>query len=73
MSDIHDRIQEELENARKVCETSGIGSKECAAAYDALEEVQAEAAHQREQPGKTSLERYCDENPDAVECRVYEE
>ena len=22
---------------------------------------------------KTSLEKYCDENPDAVECRIYEE
>jgi hypothetical protein len=73
MSDIQVKIQEELENARAVCSTSGVGSKECAAAWDAVEEVQAEAAHQRQAKGKNSLEQYCDENPDAVECRVYED
>jgi uncharacterized protein YgiB involved in biofilm formation len=73
MSDIQVKIQEELENAREVCSTSGVNSKECAAAWDAVEEVQAEAAHQREAKGKNSLEQYCDENPDAVECRVYED
>ncbi len=73
MSNIQAKIQEELENARQVCDTSGVGSKECAAAWDAVEEVQAEASHQREEKGKSSLEKYCDENPDAVECRVYED
>ncbi len=73
MSNIQAKIQEELENARQVCDASGAGSKECAAAWDAVEEVQAEASHQREEKGKNSLEKYCDENPDAVECRVYED
>lgn len=73
MSDIQVKIQEELENARQVCDVSGAGSKECAAAWDAVEEVQAEASHQREEKPKNSLERYCDENPDAVECRLYED
>ncbi|MCA1903574.1 MAG: hypothetical protein CV045_05340 [Cyanobacteria bacterium M5B4] len=73
MSDIQAKIQEELENAHKVCDATGVGSKECAAAWDALEEVQAEASHQREEKGKNSLEKYCEENPDAVECRVYED
>jgi hypothetical protein len=39
-----------------------------------VEELQAEAAHQREREKvKTSLEQYCDANPDAVECRVYDD
>ncbi|HAN45353.1 MAG TPA: hypothetical protein DCQ32_02245, partial [Cyanobacteria bacterium UBA8156] len=36
---IQERIQEELENAREVCDVSGTGSKECAAAWDAVEEL----------------------------------
>lgn len=73
MSDIHQKIQEERDSARNACETSGSNSAECAAAWDAVEELQAEASHQREQGvEKTSFQKYCDENPDADECRVYD-
>jgi hypothetical protein len=38
-----------------------------------VEELQAEASHQREKGSdKTSLEAYCDTNPEADECRVYD-
>ena len=47
MSDIQDKIQEELKGAREACDTSGNNSAECAAAWDAVEELQAEASHQR--------------------------
>ncbi|MGD1914184.1 MAG: Calvin cycle protein CP12 [Rivularia sp. (in: cyanobacteria)] len=73
MSDIKDKIQEELQEARTVCDTEGNNSAECAAAWDAVEELQAEASHQRQSKPKNSLEKYCDENPDADECRVYED
>jgi CP12 domain len=73
MSDIQDKIQTELEQAREVCGTTGTDSAECAAAWDAVEELQAEASHQRQQKPKNSLEQYCDDNPEAVECRVYED
>ena len=74
MSNIQDKIQEELENARAVCSTEGATSGECAAAWDAVEELQAEAAHQRQDhPQKTYFEKYCESNPDAAECRVYED
>ncbi|NCR41892.1 MAG: hypothetical protein GPJ21_19895 [Microcystis aeruginosa W13-11] len=74
MSNIQDKIQEERENARAVCGTEGSTSGECAAAWDAVEELQAEAAHQRQDhPQKTYLEKYCDSNPDAAECRFYED
>ncbi|MBD1837202.1 Calvin cycle protein CP12 [Coleofasciculus sp. FACHB-64] len=73
MSNIQDQIEQEREQARTVCDTKGAGSGECAAAWDAVEELQAEASHQRETKPKNSLERYCDANPGADECRVYEE
>lgn len=74
MSDIQNKIQEELQSARDTCDTSGAASGECAAAWDAVEELQAEASHQRvKQPQKTSLDQYCEDNPEAAECRVYED
>jgi hypothetical protein len=74
MSDIKEQIQQEIENAKNTCGTQGSDSGECAAAWDAVEELQAEASHQRQtHPKKNSLQQYCDENPDAVECRVYED
>ena len=73
MSDIKEKIQEELQNAREVCSLDST-SPECAAAWDAVEELQAEASHQKQnEPEKNSLEQYCDLNPDAPECRVYED
>jgi hypothetical protein len=73
MSNITEKIQEELKQAREACEVSGTGSKECAAAWDAVEELQAESSHQKQSKGKNSLEVYCDDNPEAAECRLYED
>ena len=74
MSDIQEQIQKERESAREVCSTEGSTSGECAAAWDSVEELSAEASHQKQSdPQKTSLEKYCDDNPDALECRVYED
>ncbi|VEP16213.1 CP12 domain protein [Hyella patelloides LEGE 07179] len=74
MSNIREQIQQERDQAREVCSTEGNTSGDCAAAWDAVEELQAEASHQKEsQPKKNPLEQYCDDNPDALECRVYED
>lgn len=76
MSNIQERIDSELQNARAVCDLQGSESQNCAAAWDAVEELQAEYSHQRQDEQaskKTSLEVYCDENPEAAECRVYED
>ncbi|NJM71433.1 MAG: hypothetical protein HC862_15050 [Scytonema sp. RU_4_4] len=70
---IQDRIEEELQQARAACDISGSDSPECAAAWDAVEELQAEASHQKQAKPKNSLEQYCDANPEADECRVYED
>ncbi|MEE3718598.1 Calvin cycle protein CP12 [Tumidithrix elongata RA019] len=73
MSNIQEKIQEELQKAREACDVSGTNSKECAVAWDTVEELQAEAAHQKQAKGKNSLEIYCDDNPDAAECRIYDD
>ncbi|CAN1213384.1 Calvin cycle protein CP12 [Tumidithrix helvetica PCC 7403] len=73
MSNIQEKIQEELQNAREACDASGANSKECAVAWDTVEELQAEAAHQKQAKGKNSLEIYCEDNPDAAECRIYDD
>lgn len=69
---IEQEIEQARDSAREVCDINGPTSKECAAHQDALEELRAEAAHQRDVKPKNSLERYCDENPDATECLVYD-
>lgn len=73
MSNIEQQIEQEREQARAVCDTTGGTSGECAAAWDAVEELQAEASHKRQVKPKNSLEQYCDDNPDAAECRLYED
>jgi gas vesicle protein len=76
MSDIQERIEDARKQAREVCATEGTDSSACAVAYDELEELSAEAAHQRSKTSgehKTSLQQYCDDNPDAAECRLYED
>lgn len=70
MSNIQEQIEQEREQARQACQTSGEASPECAAAWDAVEELQAEASHKRQVKPKNSLERYCDDNPEAAECRL---
>jgi GTP cyclohydrolase III len=74
MSNLQDQIEQERQQARQVCGLEGSTPEECAAAWDAVEELQAEAAHQKQnKKEQTSLEQYCSTNPDADECRVYED
>ena len=46
---IEDEIEVAREDARAICELKGPTSPECAAAWDAVEELQAEASHKRSQ------------------------
>ena len=70
---LEERIEEAIKEARATCAEKGSTSKECAAAWDIVEELQAEAAHQKaERLEKTAFEMYCEENPEAAEARVYE-
>lgn len=70
---LEERIQQAIQEARAICEQKGANSKECAAAWDIVEELQAEAAHQRAQKiEKTAFEIYCEEHPEAIEARIYD-
>lgn len=74
MSNIQEKIEQELANAREVCGTDQASPDQCAAAWDAVEELEAEASHQRQQhPTQNPLEKFCEENPDAAECRIYDD
>jgi len=68
------KIQKAVEAARAICTQYGAYSKACAAAWDEVEELQAEAAHQKAEgmvSAKVTFEEYCRENPNAPECRDY--
>lgn len=66
-------IEKAIAEARAICTEKGATSKECAVAWDIVEELQAEAAHQRaEKLHKTAFEEYCEEYPDAAEARMYD-
>lgn len=66
-------LEKAVKEARAICAEKGATSKECAAAWDAVEELQAEASHQRAmKPVKSAFEEYCEENPEADEARVYD-
>ncbi len=71
---LEDEVEAAREEARAICEAKGATSPECAAAWDAVEELQAEAADQRSvKKEKSSMQQYCADNPDAAECRIYED
>ncbi len=70
-------LSEEIERAtigaREMGELYGPASPECAAAWDIVEELQAEAAHQKaEKLTKTAFEEYIEEYPEAAEAREYD-
>ena len=70
---LEQELQDEIKKARIVCVEKGINSTECAAAWDVVEEIQAEIAHQlAEKPLKTAFEDYCDECPELAESRIYD-
>jgi CBS domain-containing protein len=85
---IEDEIEAAREDARQIALLKGETSPEAAAAWDVVEELQAEASHRRNQDSsmensagqsaaepaeKTAFQIYCDTNPDAPECRIYDE
>jgi CBS domain-containing protein len=70
---LEEEITKARDAARSVCAEKGATSPECASAWDIVEELQAELAHQRaKKPAQTYFEEYCEENPEALEARVYD-
>ena len=70
---IEQAILDAIAEAREVCDQNGINSPNCAVAWDIVEELQAEKAHQQQAKHRqTSLESYCEKYPDALECLIYD-
>ncbi|HLO86345.1 MAG TPA: Calvin cycle protein CP12 [Nostocaceae cyanobacterium] len=70
---IEQAILEAIAEARTTCEENGNNSPNCAVAWDIVEELQAEKAHQAQaKHRKTSLEEYCETHPEALECLIYD-
>jgi CP12 domain len=68
------RIQEEMKKAQEATAKFGKSSKEAAVAWDLVEELEAEASHMKSKQGPVDpLEKYCEDVPEADECRVYED
>ena len=74
---LEDELEAAREEARAICDAKGDTSKECAAAWDVVEELLAETSDRRAQakfkPKEEGIAAFCSENPDAPECRVYED
>lgn len=68
--DLSEQISSSIKEAEDVCESGS--AQECASAWDEVEELSAEAAHQKDnqkwvQKGQSNdpLEEYCEENPES--------
>ncbi|ABW27495.1 MULTISPECIES: Calvin cycle protein CP12 [Acaryochloris] len=66
------RMEDALSQARETCASEGATSKACAVAWDIVEELQAEYSHKKVQEQPSQFEDFCDDNPNAEECRVYD-
>lgn len=73
MDTIQNKIQEEIKKAEAATAKFGKGSREAALAWDIVEELEAEASHMKAKKGNPDpLEEYCEDSPEADECRVYD-
>ena len=70
---LSDKVAESVKNAEDAC-SENPASGECVAAWDEVEELSAGASHARDkQKSSDALEEYCKDNPEADECRTYED
>jgi len=72
-SDVSQKLESAVKEAKDTCETST--TADCAVAWDTVEELSAELKKKKESEAANSdpLEQYCESNPEADECRVYED
>jgi CBS domain-containing protein len=70
---LEQEIQKAIANAQAICAEQGLRSKECGAAWNVVDSLQSEAAHQRaEKLEKTAFEEYCEEFPEVRKARPYD-
>jgi hypothetical protein len=66
-----DKIRAAIEEANAICGRLGSDSQACVNAWNAVKALQTEDKTQPSQ--KTDFQAYCEEHPDASECRIYED
>lgn len=67
-------LEEALKEAEETCDDKGVKSAECAVAFDNAEEISAAIAHKKADAARSDpLEQFCESNPDADECRIYDD
>nr|ABD37968.1 CP12 [Mesostigma viride] len=68
-------VAKSIKDAEETCASGTTG--ECAAAWDEVEELSAAASDkkkkEKEIAKKDPLEKFCEDNPETDECRVYED
>jgi hypothetical protein len=67
---LDNRIKAALEHARRLTALYGTDNIEVAIAWETVEELQGAKSRQMP-PGQSTFARYCAENPEAPECRIY--
>ncbi|NER00232.1 MAG: hypothetical protein F6K30_26625 [Cyanothece sp. SIO2G6] len=68
---IEGRLDAAISQAHEACNLDS-RSPNCATAWDIVEELQSEISHRRQAKPMSAFERYCEDNPDADECRIYD-
>lgn len=69
---LSDKVAESVKQAEETCADDPV-SGECVAAWDEVEELSAAASDARDKKkGTDALENYCQDNPEADECRTYD-
>lgn len=63
---LEQQIAQKIADARQICREEGFTSQACSWAWDEVENLQAEAAHQKaENLKQTAFDEYCQEHPEA--------
>jgi len=67
-------IEDHIENDKKILENPMVSPQMRRHTQDELEHLELyHKNHPEDHHDPTALEMYCDENPDANECRIYED
>ncbi len=66
------RLKAALEHARRLTQMRGCQSIDVAIAWETVEELQTAQSRQPVLTCQSAFDRYCAENPNALECRSYD-
>lgn len=69
-----ENIQQHIEHDKKILDDPMVSAQSRRHVEDELESLQKyQERHPEDDHDPTALELYCDENPNALECRIYED